>query len=180
MLSNEEFEHFVQDNGKDILRFCRMTSGDKELGDELYQDTMLKLLEKRKRLDFGRNLKSYALSVSILLWKNRRKKYANRNRIVPMDSTNRLEDEEKLSSVDDVGPSPEDAVLKEEERTIIMQAVADLPEKFRLPIYLFYSSSMSIKEIAQILQVPEGTVKSRMNKAKQVLKSELEAVGYDR
>ncbi len=180
MLSNEEFEHFVQDNGKDILRFCRMTSGDKELGDELYQDTMLKLLEKRKRLDFGRNLKSYALSVSILLWKNRRKKYANRNRIVPMDSTNRLEDEEKLSSVDDVGPSPEDAVLKEEERTIIMQAVADLPEKFRLPIYLFYSSSMSIKEIAQILQVPEGTVKSRMNKAKQVLKRELEAVGYDR
>ncbi|MCR4814457.1 MAG: RNA polymerase sigma factor [Lachnospiraceae bacterium] len=179
-MSNEEFEHFVQDNGKDILRFCRMTSGDKELGDELYQDTMLKLLEKRKRLDFGRNLKSYALSVSILLWKNRRKKYANRNRIVPMDSTNRLEDEEKLSSVDDVGPSPEDAVLKEEERTIIMQAVADLPEKFRLPIYLFYSSSMSIKEIAQILQVPEGTVKSRMNKAKQVLKRELEAVGYDR
>ena len=89
-----------------------------------------------------------------------------------MDSTNRLEDEEKLSSVDDVGPSPEDAVLKEEERTIIMQAVADLPEKFRLPIYLFYSSSMSIKEIAQILQVPEGTVKSRMNKAKQVLKRE--------
>ena len=179
-MSNEEFEHFVQDNGKDILRFCRMTSGDKELGDELYQDTMLKLLEKRKRLDFERNLKSYALSVSILLWKNRRKKYANRNRIVPMDSTNRLEDEEKLSSVDDVGPSPEDAVLKEEERTIIMQAVADLPEKFRLPIYLFYSSSMSIKEIAQILQVPEGTVKSRMNKAKQVLKRELEAVGYDR
>ena len=170
MLSNEEFEHFVQDNGKDILRFCRMTSGDKELGDELYQDTMLKLLEKRKRLDFGRNLKRFS----------RRKKYANRNRIVPMDSTNRLEDEEKLSSVDDVGPSPEDAVLKEEERTIIMQAVADLPEKFRLPIYLFYSSSMSIKEIAQILQVPEGTVKSRMNKAKQVLKRELEAVGYDR
>ena len=180
MLSNEEFEQFVRDNGKDILRFCRMTSGEKELGDELYQDTMLKLLEKQKRLDFGRNLKSYALSISILLWRNKKKKYANRNRVVPMESANRLEDEENLSIADTVSPSPEEIVLKAEERTIIMQAVSDLPEKYKLPIYLYYSSSMSIKEIAQILQVPEGTVKSRMNKAKQVLNRELEALGYDR
>ena len=63
------------DNGKDILRFCRMTCGDRESGDELYQDTMLKLLGKRQELDSGQNVRSYALSISILLWKNKKRKY---------------------------------------------------------------------------------------------------------
>ena len=58
--------------------------------------------------------------------------------------------------------------------------VANLPEKFRMPIHLYYSADMSIREIAEILKVPEGTVKSRMNKAKSLLKKELEALGYDR
>ncbi len=49
-MNNDEFERFVLKFGKDILRFCRMTAQDAENGDELYQDTMLKLLEKKKRL----------------------------------------------------------------------------------------------------------------------------------
>ena len=47
-MNNDEFDQFVLKFGKDILRFCRMTAGNAENGDELYQDTMLKLLEKRK------------------------------------------------------------------------------------------------------------------------------------
>ena len=87
-MNNDEFERFVLKFGKDILRFCRMTAGDAENGNELYQDTMLKLLEKRNRLDSMHNTKSYALSTSIYLWKNRKKKYANRvvsNFVVPAD-----------------------------------------------------------------------------------------------
>ena len=62
------------DCGRDILRFCRLTTGDRETGDELYQDTMLILLEKGARLDPVQNTKSYALSVAILLWKNKKRK----------------------------------------------------------------------------------------------------------
>ncbi len=45
-MDKNDFERFVLDNGKDILRFCIMTAGDKESGCELYQNTMLKLMEK--------------------------------------------------------------------------------------------------------------------------------------
>ena len=62
-MNNKEFEQFVLDNGKEILRFCRMTCADREAGDELYQDTMLKLLSKMRSLDLGQNVRSYALSV---------------------------------------------------------------------------------------------------------------------
>ena len=44
--------------GSDILRFCRITAGSSSEGDELYQDTMLTLLEKRNDLDGSQNVKS--------------------------------------------------------------------------------------------------------------------------
>ena len=54
------------------------------------------------------------------------------------------------------------------------------PQKFRIPIHLYYSADLSIQEIAETLKIPEGTVKSRLNKARQLLKKELEEIGYDR
>lgn len=73
-MDQHEFEQFVLENGKNILRFCRLTCQETESGDELYQDTMLKLLDKRQQLDSQQNVQSYALSISILLWKKQKKK----------------------------------------------------------------------------------------------------------
>lgn len=174
-MNNLDFEQFVLDNGKDILRFCRMTCGDIDLGDELYQDTMLKLLEKKHILDTKQNIKSYALSTSILLWKNKRKKTLNRNRLIPMESIDTMNDKESIPLVS----SPESTILHNEQINIVQELVTNLPEKQRIPIYLFYSADMSINEISKILHIPEGTVKSRMNKAKQLLKKSLEELGYD-
>lgn len=178
-MNNCEFEQFVRDNGKDILRFCRMTCGDKDAGDELYQDTMLKLLKKRQQLDIQQNVKSYALSISILLWKNKKKKYANRNRLIPMESIDCMENEGNPTIADMSAVSPESCIIQEDEKNMIQQIVANLSEKYRMPIHLYYSADLPIKEIAGVLQIPEGTVKSRMNKAKHLLKKELEALGYD-
>lgn len=69
--------------------------------------------------------------------------------------------------------------MQEDERKTIQQIIANLPEKYRLPIHLYYSAELSVPEIAGVLKIPQGTVKSRMNKAKQLLKKELEALGYD-
>ena len=85
---------------------------------------------------------------------------------------------EKYESVES-GASPEFSIMHEEQMNIVQQLVADLPEELRLPIHLFYSADISINEISRILRIPEGTVKSRMKKARQVLKKQLEALGYD-
>ena len=179
-MNHDEFERFVLKFGKDILRFCRMTAGDAEDGDELYQDTMLKLLENKKRLDYSQNTKSYALSTSIYLWKNKKKKYANRMRLVPIDSMDEMSEEGYEVAGQDNAVSPEHIVLQQNEVDMIQRFVASLPEKYRIPIYLYYSADMQINEVAEILGLPEGTVKSRMRKAKKQLKEKLEAIGYDR
>ena len=179
-MNNDEFERFVLKFGKDILRFCRMTAKDVENGDELYQDTMLKLLERKKQLDSAQNTKSYALSTSIYLWKNKKKKYANRMRLVPIDSMDEMSDERYGFTDYDNEVSPEHIVLKQNEIDMIQGFVKTLPEKYRIPIYLYYSADMQINEVSKILGLPEGTVKSRMRKAKKQLKEKLEAIGYDR
>ena len=52
-------------------------------------------------------------------------------------------------------------------------AIDRLPEKLRLVIVLFYFQDMDIRSTAQVLRIPEGTAKSRLNKAKFLLKEEL-------
>ena len=177
-MNHDEFEQFVSRYGSDILRFCRMTAGDREIGDELYQDTMLKLTEKMRNLDPDQNTKSYALSVSLFLWKNRRRKYTSRSKLIPIDSLDELSDDGREPSDD--GASPEERLLNKSEVRTVQKMVLKLPEKYRVPIHLYYSAEMQISEIAKVLHIPEGTVKTRMRKAKKMLKEELEALGYDR
>lgn len=180
-MNGMEFEQFALNSGEDILRFCRMTTGSKEAGDELYQDTMLKLLEKKHKLDSRQNIKSYALSTAIFLWKNKRKKYAVRSRLVKTESLEERQENNMHIPEDRTGQeSPEQILLREEQIFEVQALIAALPEEYRMPIYLFYSAEMKIGEIAEILHIPEGTVKTHLRKAKQLIKKELEDKGYDR
>lgn len=179
-MNDYEIEQFVLKYGRDILRFCRMTAGETDAGDELYQDTMLKLAEKKKILRSDQNTRSYALSISLFLWKNKRRKYEIREKLVPLDSIEALEEDGWQFTRDNYGSSPEQELLNRHEVQEVRGVVAALPEKYRLPIHLFYSADMQISEISQVLHIPEGTVKTRLRKAKKLLKRELEALGYDR
>jgi RNA polymerase sigma-70 factor (ECF subfamily) len=157
-----------------------MTAGSEEGGNELYQDTMLKLLEKRRRLDSQQNVKAYALSVCILLWKNKKKKYAVRNRIAKFTSLDEMQDEDGTAMEDLSTASPEQEVLCKEQSILVRKFVAELPEKYRLPLYLNYSAEMKVSEIADVLGIPLGTAKSRIRTAKAQVKERLEALEYDR
>lgn len=178
-MDKDEFEQFVTEHGKDILRFCRMNAGSTERGNELYQDTMVKLLEKQKKLDVAQNIKSYAMQTAILLWKNKKKKYAVRNRILPESSLEEYMEQGGLSGACEDEKTPEQQMLNQAEIEEVQAVVAALPEKYRMPVYLNFSAGMTMQEIAECLHIPLSTVKTRMRKAKALLKERLEAIGYD-
>ncbi|SKB43105.1 RNA polymerase sigma factor, sigma-70 family [Lysinibacillus sp. AC-3] len=54
-----------------------------------------------------------------------------------------------------------------------------LPLKLREPIVYFYLEGMTIKEIAKLLEIPEGTVKSRLKKGKELLKIDLHDIEWE-
>lgn len=54
-------------------------------------------------------------------------------------------------------------------KTALEAAVSELPEKYRLPIVLYYSENYSTREIAQIMNIPEGRLRERMRVARKML-----------
>ena len=178
-MTKQEFDRFVSENGKDILRFCRMNTGGTAEGDDLYQDTMLKLWEQADQLNKNDSLKSYALSVSILMWKNKRRKFAWRRRIAAFESYEKHMEDAGDRMAGRPADNPEETFLQKEMTELVQRQVQALPDKYRTVIYLYYSAGFKIREIADCLQIPENTVKSRMRKAKDILKTKLEVVKYE-
>ena len=178
-VTREEFDRFVSDNGKDILRFCRMHTGGNAEGDDLYQDTMLTLWEQVEKLNMEETLKSYALSVSILIWKNKRRKFAWRNRIAAFESYEKHLESGGIRMQGKASEEPEQQVLQREQTELVQRQVQALPPKYRTVVYLYYSAGLKFKEIAECLHIPESTVKSRMRKAKSILKTKLAVLVTD-
>ena len=173
-MSEIQFEEFITLYGKDILRFCRITSDSDSEGDDLYQDTLLKMWEHHDKLDISQNIKSYALSVAILLWRNKKRKFAWRKKIAPTESfESYIENGKDFSNTINQTPLVEQDIIKKEEIHKVQNTVARLPEKYRITIYLFYSADMSIKEIASCMKLTENTVKTRLRRAKNILKQNL-------
>ena len=70
--------------------------------------------------------------------------------------------------------SVEQTVIQNAEDSRLASAVMSLPIKYREVIYLFYYEELSIKEIAMVIDVKENTIKTRLKKAKELLKEGLE------
>ena len=69
---------------------------------------------------------------------------------------------------------PEAASRDDPYRSVeIGEAIDSLPEKIRLTVILYYVEDYSVKEIKSILQIPEGTVKSRLNQGRKLLRKAL-------
>ncbi|NKE03903.1 sigma-70 family RNA polymerase sigma factor [Mesobacillus selenatarsenatis] len=70
--------------------------------------------------------------------------------------------------------SVEQTVIQEEQDDQLASAVMELPVNYREVIYLFYFEEMSIKEISIVTEVKENTIKTRLKRAKELLKERLE------
>ncbi len=165
IMTREELAVCISEYGKEIYSFCRWLTGSGPEADELYQDTWLLVVQKQEGLDVAGNVKSYCLSVALRLWKNRRRKYAWRQRI---------------AGVQDAAPmdavpieSPEEQFLHGEQKRLIREAVDELPQRLRAVVLLFYMEEQSIDQIARIMGIPVGTVKSRLYHARKVLQQRL-------
>lgn len=170
-MSITELEKCIETYGNDIYAFCMHLAYSQQEAEELYQDTFLKAMELLNSIEAGNNPKSYLLSITIRLWKNQKRKYAWRKRIAGFSSLEEETQEEWAGS----GNPPEEEVLKKEQIRQLRQAVRKLDYKYRIPICLYYMEEMPIAGIAKILKLPKGTVKSRLYKAREILKKQLSA-----
>lgn len=168
-MNKQLLEHYIEAYGTDIYSFCIRLTQNRELAEELYQDTFLAMCEKEDWKEEG-NVKSYLLGITIKLWQNRKRKFAWRKRIaaeIPLSKEQGME----AFSVDE---NLEQHMVSQEEQEAVWKAVYKLPEQLRIVILLYYMEELKVAEIAEKLSLSAGNVKSKLMRARRYLKQELE------
>lgn len=173
-MSTKEIENLVYEYGDDIYRFCCYLTSNRDMADELYQETFLKAVQLSNKLNRSGNCKSFLMGIATNLWKNYIRKKTRRNVILP-----EVGYDEQIDQVKDIGTDVLEAYVESELINEVKLAVNRLPEKQRLVVLLYYAESLSTVEISHILHIPKGTVLSRLAKARENLKKEMEAKGYE-
>lgn len=171
IMTIQQLEQVIARYGTEIYSFCRYLAKDKNLADELYQDTWITVMRNINKIDHRKNAKSYILSVALRTWKNQRRKSAWRNRIAPCD--NYMEIADTIES--DQSENSLDLYLQKEQHQKVLQAIEHLPKKQQIVTILYYMEELSIGDISDVLHIPAGTVKSRLAAARKKLGQELEA-----
>lgn len=166
----QELEMFINEYGKGIYSFCKKLCKNSDLADEIYQDVWLKACKYIYELETDQNVKSYLISLAIGIWNNRKRKYAWKNRIAPQKE---LIDDADIDNETAPGDVLSEVIYDERKKRVI-EAVNSLNDNYRLPVLLYYMEEQSIKEIAEILHIPEGTIKRRLWTARKQLREKLE------
>ncbi len=168
----KEFEELLDIYGNDIYRFCLHIMRNKENADDLYQDTVLTAFRKADVLNISENPKSYLLSVAVKLSHNffRKEKRRNQKNISLANETL-----DNLPDLANIEITTEEKALK----SALRNAVAQLDEKYRIPVVLYYFDEQNLGYISRIMKIPEGTVKSRLYKARTLIVEILKKEGFN-
>ena len=155
-------EQFIQQYGKRLYGLCRTLCANPFDADDLYQETWLKAVKNFEKYDHSKEFEPWLTRICVNTYRNDLRSKSRS----PLLQFKRNEDKEALlQSI----PSPEKT-----DYTQLYIAINNLPDKFRLTVILFYFCGMDTASTAAALRVPSGTVKSRLNKARRLLKEALD------
>lgn len=161
MNKNEEFEGVVNAHWADVLRFCILMFADETEAEEAAQQTFFKAYTAWDSFEGRSSVRTWLFRIAINVC---RRHLTTRKRF----QGERLDHIELAHSETD---------SRDEQMTDkVRQALKQLAPPHRLILTLFCIDGLKHQDIARIFDVPEGTVWSRLHKAKQELKKEFQAI----
>ncbi len=140
-----------------LWRFCLVLSRDRSLADDLVQAACLRALERESQFQAGTRLDRWVFRIAQTVWLNqlRADKVRRGRGIVPI---------EDADLIDEAGDLEGNLYFNE-----VVSAVMALPEALRTTVLLVYVEGYSYKEAAEHLEIPIGTVMSRLASARERL-----------
>ena len=154
---------YIATYGKRLYGLCRTLCGSSFEADDLYQDTWLQVVRHMDKYDRSRPFEPWLTRICVNLYRNRLRRWS-RSPIQQQFASNEAK-EQLMAGV---------AAPQKEDYSDLYAAIDRLPEKLRLTVILFYFQEMDLAAVGQTLGVPVGTVKSRLNRARNQLKEVLQ------
>jgi RNA polymerase sigma-70 factor (ECF subfamily) len=171
------FAELVRRYRNQITNYVYRMTNDYDLAVDLAQETFMRVYAaaERYQTSYAFSTYIYRIATNLAISELRRRK---RRRLVSLSSFFG-ERESPTDSFElempDKGPLQDVTVVEDERRAAVARAIATLPEKYRAPLVLRDVEERSYDEIARILNMNEGTVKSRINRARGFLRDKLQA-----
>src|SRR5216683_4340538 len=171
----EDFEAGVLAQLDSLYRTALRLTHNQQEAEDLVQETMLKAFRFAKSYQPGTNLRAWLFRILNTSAINRYRKQATHPTTTPLPEGeefylyNRIRD----LSGQELTTAAEDEVLSKYLDEDVYKALNDLPINFRMPVILADIEGLSYKEIAEALQIPIGTVMSRISRARRQLQKSL-------
>jgi len=163
----EDFEALIHRYENELFRYLSRYVGDKALAEDVFQNTFLQIHLKRGLYEEGRPVRPWIYSIATHQAVDALRKLG-RHPTISLDRRMNSGEADAGSLVDlltDEEEGPLAALQGQEQRDWVRESVARLPETLRQTLILAYHQDLKYREIAEILKIPVGTVKSRLHAA---------------
>lgn len=163
----DSYSKLVDKYQKPLYFHIRKMIKEVELVDDLVQEVFMKAFH---------NLNSYSNEYAFSTWiyriaTNHTIDYLRKKKLqtLSIDQPYKTKDGDMEMQLPDESFSTDQPVMKKERKAIVQEAIDDLPEKYRLVIEMRHMEEKSYQEIAEILDLPLGTVKAHIFRARELL-----------
>ncbi|MHB1423802.1 MAG: RNA polymerase sigma factor [Gemmataceae bacterium] len=164
----EAFGVLVRRYERELYGYLRRYLGDSSLAEDVFQNTFLQLYLKSGQYEVGRPVRPWLFTIAHhqaidALRRNARHQLLSLEQ--KREDSSDGEARNLLESLESRGPSPLDNLASQERKERVRAGVDRLPEFLREVVILAYYQGLKYREIAEILGIPVGTVKSRLHAA---------------
>jgi RNA polymerase sigma-70 factor (ECF subfamily) len=174
----EAFDHFVDHFRAKIYHYSWLMCGHREDAEEVAQETLLKVFESAEQLREPDKVKSWVFRIAknACLMKRRKSIFAP-SRELSLDElmpTKRQDGNQVQIEIADWSSLPDGKALQSEMKGLLEKAIRELPEMYRSVILLRDMEELSTQEAAQILDVSDDVVKTRLHRARLAIRQTLD------
>jgi RNA polymerase sigma-70 factor, ECF subfamily len=156
-------------HGQMLFAQIRFMAGDQALSEEILQDTMLAIWQGAASFRGDSKPRSWMMAIA-----HRQTRDRLRHRRL------QVVDDGFLAALPSLVPGPEDVALERVEASLVIDAIGALRPAHREVLGLAFGAGLALADIAEILEIPVGTVKSRISAAREALARTLRRKGYIR
>jgi RNA polymerase sigma-70 factor (ECF subfamily) len=144
----------------------------REDAEDVTQETFVRMFRALERYDTSRPFAAWLMTIASRLCID----HIRRRKVNPVSLTHHEPDSDESREMDvvDPGPGPDEVTSNSEEERQSNDLIQSLPPHYRVVVVLRHQQDLSYEEIAQALNLPLGTVKARIHRAREILKQRLE------